>query len=62
MEASKLNIHFHNPNSAEDTYKIVSEVFANLCVKKIKQIIIDDNNDSDTLTDNYNFASSENYS
>lgn len=42
MASLKLNIHFHNPNSEEDTYKIISGVLADLCVKKIKKMIVED--------------------
>lgn len=49
MVAKKLNIHFHDPNSEEDTYKMISGVLADLCVKKIKKMIVEDNSASDTL-------------
>lgn len=57
MAATKLNIHFHNPNSKKDTYKIVSEVLSELCVRKIKKMIIEDNVNSDITTNSRNMAS-----
>ncbi len=53
MLATKLNIHFHNPNSDEDTYKMVSGVLAELCVDKIKKVIIKEH-------DNSNYTDTEN--
>ncbi|MGN1137370.1 MAG: hypothetical protein ACI4SF_14265 [Oscillospiraceae bacterium] len=57
MAATELNIHFHNPNSEEDTYKIISGVLSELCVKKVKKMIIDDNTESDMTTNIRNKAS-----
>lgn len=41
MSTMRLNIRFHNRNSAENTHKIVSEVFSDICVKKIRSTIND---------------------
>lgn len=57
MASVKLNIHFHDPNSEEDTYKMISGVLADLCVKKIKKMIVEDNSAPDTLTNTRNIAS-----
>ncbi|WP_432650503.1 hypothetical protein [Huintestinicola sp.] len=43
MAAKKLDIHFHNPNSEENTYKIISETLTDICVRKIKEKILEDN-------------------
>lgn len=57
MASTKLNIHFHDPNSEEDTYKMISGVLADLCVKKIKKMIVEDNSAPVTLTNTQNLAS-----
>lgn len=43
MAAKKLDIYFHNPNSEENTYKIISEALTDICVRKIKEKILEDN-------------------
>ena len=52
MAAKKLDIHFHNPNSEENTYKIISETLAEICVRKIKEKILEENTEPLSSTDN----------
>lgn len=56
MAAKKLDIHFHNPNSEENTYKTISETLAEICVRKIKEKILEENTEPLSSLDSHDHS------